>query len=431
MPGPVVAINGEWYDLGKFSKHHPGGNRCHFYIYKMFTLVGNSMALTEMLMCLSPVVQCVPVFVGVKILEHFDGEDATDAFVALHSDRAAKQLKNMRPIESKQPIPEANKLDRSFREFREKLQADGWWDREPLTEFMLLVPILAAIVWGTLYSYTHPVSAMFVIGIAMTQAGWLGHDMNHARNSSYCSALSPYVAGVINGFDPVWWSRKHNTHHVFTNHVGIDPDIDMMPVLFLMAPSKALDSHLRKWQHFYALFAYSTLYYVWRMQSFMFAWEHGDKRSLMIMLPGYLWLLCLPALVSFGSILVGGFFVGFVVVQSHEAEELQDIDDGKKTFIEAQFAGTCDVECPDPISEYMFGGMQYQLTHHLFPTMPRYKYPRAQKVIMDWARKNNVEYKKMGMVDMAIKHFAHLRKNALAECDESCRPNGWSAAQMH
>lgn len=59
-------------------------------------------------------------------------------------------------------------------------------------------------------------------------------------------------------------SRKHNTHHVFTNHIGVDPDIDMMPAIFLWAPSKALDHHFRKWQHFYALPLYSLIYATWR-----------------------------------------------------------------------------------------------------------------------------------------------------------------------
>lgn len=59
--------------------------------------------------------------------------------------------------------------------------------------------------------------------------------------------------------------------------------------------------------------------------------------------------------------------------QSHEAEEMI-VGDKPGSYCETQFTGTIDIVCPDPISEYWFGGMQYQLTHHLFPTMPRYKY---------------------------------------------------------
>jgi fatty acid desaturase len=33
----------------------------------------------------------------------------------------------------------------------------------------------------------------------------------------------------------------------------------------------------------------------------------------------------------------------------------------------------CLQVCSNPFSEWLWGGMQYQLEHHLFPTMPRYK----------------------------------------------------------
>jgi len=391
MPGTVVAIDGEWYDFAKFAKVHPGGK---------------------------------------KILEHFDGEDGTDAFFALHSDKAVKQLKNMKPIESKRPIPEPTKIDKSFRQFRDKLKADGWWDREPLMEALLLIPILAAIVWGTVYSYTYPVCSMLAIGVAMTQAGWLGHDLTHARNSSYTKAIEKVISGTINGFDAMWWSRKHNTHHVFTNHIGIDPDIDMMPILFLMAPTKAMDTHLRKYQEYYAVPAYASLFLLWRWQSFWYAWDMNDKKSLMYMLPGYIWLMCLPMLVSFGSIVIGGFFAGMVVVQSHENEEMTDAEH-KKTFIVAQFDGTADIECSDPVTEYMFGGMQYQLTHHLFPSLPRYKYARLQPIVIQWAKDNGLVYKKDGVIATCRKHFAMLRRNANVATDESCRPGGWSVEQIY
>ncbi len=48
----------------------------------------------------------------------------------------------------------------------------------------------------------------------------------------------------------------------------------------------------------------------------------------------------------------------------------------KLFFFYAQYRSTRDAVCSNPFSEWLWGGMQYQLEHHLFPTMPRYKYPR-------------------------------------------------------
>ncbi len=41
-----------------------------------------------------------------------------------------------------------------------------------------------------------------------------------------------YISGWINGFDRNWWSEKHNTHHVLTNHAQDDPDIHVQVGIF-------------------------------------------------------------------------------------------------------------------------------------------------------------------------------------------------------
>ena len=42
----------------------------------------------------------------------FDGKDASDAFHSLHSEKAIAQLKRMRPVEAKQPVPAPHKVRR-------------------------------------------------------------------------------------------------------------------------------------------------------------------------------------------------------------------------------------------------------------------------------------------------------------------------------
>ena len=97
-----------------------------------------------------------------------------------------------------------------------------------------------------------------------------------------------------------------------------------------------------------------------------------------------------------------------------------------------QFQSTRDIDCPDPITEYLFGGMQYQLTHHLFPTLPRYKNAKLQKVVMQWAKENDLVYKHCGLVECLTDHVNMLKENATAACNEAtgakstCPEPGWS-----
>ncbi|EGD83066.1 hypothetical protein PTSG_03704 [Salpingoeca rosetta] len=366
-----IGIDNEWYDLTKWARYHPGGER---------------------------------------ILERFDGHNATEHFYSLHSKKAVEQLKRMRPVDAKESVPEESKIDQAFRELRQQLKRDGWWERQYFWEFSLIGAIFAMVIAGTMLSYTHPIVAILLLSVAMQQAGWLGHDFVHGRDVPLHTALTRVVTGWINGFHRSWWSEKHNTHHVLTNHAQHDPDIDMQPVLFLWAPIKAVDHHLRKYQHYYFPLLYCLIYVSWRWQSLLWSLNRRDWNTFLFsQLPGYVWLAMMPWYVSLGSVLFGGFLVALVVTLSHETEEI--VTGRITSFAENQFVCTKNIECPDWITEYLFGGMQYQLEHHLFPTLPRYKYRLLVPIVKQWARNNGLEYKAAPLTDMLVEHYQFLKKN--------------------
>jgi fatty acid desaturase len=203
----------------------------------------------------------------------------------------------------------------AFRQLRAKLVNDGWFERSAMNEIALVTPILGMAAAGTYLSYSHPITAIVLIAVAMQQAGWLGHDMTHSKESVYCEHMCNIMSAAINGFNRTWWSTKHNTHHVMTNHVGVDPDIDLMPALFLWSPSKGLDSHMRRYQHLYAVPLYSLLYVSWRQQSIQRAVFDRDYPTLAKLAVGYMWLATMPLFVSFCSIILGGLLVAAVVTQ--------------------------------------------------------------------------------------------------------------------
>jgi len=74
-----------------------------------------------------------------------------------------------------------------------------------------------------------------------------------------------------------------------------------------------------------------------------------------------------------------------------EAGQLQE---GEYNYVKCQFDTTRDSNTADNIIlEWLFGGMQYQLEHHLFPTMPKYYYHRVAPLVQKWAKECGVEYK--------------------------------------
>ncbi|CAN0270706.1 unnamed protein product [Ectocarpus fasciculatus] len=53
--------------------------------------------------------------------------------------------------------------------------------------------------------------------------------------------------------------------------------------------------------------------------------------------------------------------------------------------------------------------MQYQLEHHLFPTLPRYKYRHLVPLVKKFAEENGLEYKSTGSWDIIRDNIMQVR----------------------
>jgi len=370
-------INGQWYDLTQWQHIHPGGS---------------------------------------EILQHLNGRDATDAFYSLHSEEAIQRLSRLKPcsshlIQSILPTIEPTKLTLSFRELRKKLIDDKYFNRSIVWELFYHLSVYFLCLFGTFcyFYWGYNLLAILAIGFGMQQAGWIGHDYAHGRGT-WMRWLCRTLTGCINAFSPTWWSHKHNTHHVYTNNIGIDTDIANDPVFHLFFPSKDKDVWFRSYQHWYFLPVYSFLYLSWRWQSLQHSFYTTKYLELTFMLLNYIWLYMLGWQVALGSILLGGLLVASIVTATHQSEEM--LIDSSHSFIETQFITTCDAHCDNFFMEWLWGGMQYQLEHHLFPTIPKYKYACIRPIIQKWAKENGIEYRCESVWTiwrrnyLTLKHFA-------------------------
>jgi len=399
VPSPLGArqpthlrIDDQWYDLSAWKNTHPGGP---------------------------------------LILEQMHGKDATDAFYSLHSDEAIARLARL-PHSSKLPAvladcppPPPTKAAAAFRVFRAKLAAEGWFTRNPLWEVFYSLSVLALAVAGTIatkYGYTW--TAIMLIGFAMQQAGWIGHDYIHARGR-VCHWLGYFISAGTNAFSRSWWSVKHNTHHVFTNYIGVDADIENDPVFHLFHPEEKDDTLFRKMQHWYFVPVASLLYFSWRTQSMMNAVQTNQYKELCFFLFNYIWLYNLGWQVALGSIYFGGMLVALIVTATHQSEEMVDVGAGPTadgaasvtspsvpehySFCEGQFATTRDAVTSDFFTEWLWGGMQYQLEHHLFPTMPKYYYSRVAPMVKAWAQENGMDYRADTQMQIWMRNLRTLK----------------------
>ena len=113
----------------------------------------------------------------------------------------------------------------------------------------------------------------------------------------------------------------------------------------------------------------------------------GAKNELYALLAHYFILLSiLPFNVWMPAVFLSGLLSALIVTPTHQSEEL--FEDYQADFVTAQFQSTRNAVMTNPFSEWLWGGMQYQLEHHLFPTMPRSKYPALREILTKFAEDN-------------------------------------------
>ena len=391
--GIRMRIDGEWYDCTGWAKAHPGGSRW---------------------------------------LTWFDGRDATDVFYAFHSygpqgdDLAARRLAKLpRVVGPDKPamfLPEDKGVYSalsSFRELRKKMERDGWFARDPVKEAWSLFQVVALYASGTFLAWSHPVWAGVLIGLGMCQAGWLGHDYIHGRGK-WCSMMRR-MPTLLNGHSTEWWTQKHSLHHSFTNEEQLDGDIVIEPFYYLRHPKESgrADHPLRKWQHIYGYPLLGVVFWLWRFHSLVHPREgilkrwREDPLEAALMAANYAYLAWLPWQVAIASVTLGGFLVGAIVSATHQSEEIMPSE--RCEFVEGQFRSTRDAECVlGPLEQWLWGGMETQLEHHLFPTLPRYRHHQLRPILKEWADNNGMTYRCSSTLGIIKQNWSTLRDIAVA-----------------
>ena len=123
----------------------------------------------------------------------------------------------------------------------------------------------------------------------------------------------------------------------------------------------------------------------------------------------------LPLPIFGAAVLLSGLMSATIVTVSHQTEDL--ILDREPDWVLNQFVSTRDCRTSNPFSEWLWGGMQYQLIHHLMPTLPRYHYRKIRPLVRAFAKENGVEYREMDELPLLARNIALYRDVARAPAD--------------
>lgn len=264
--------------------------------------------------------------------------------------------------------------------------------------------------------------AAVVLAFSMISIGFnIMHDGGHRSFSErrWLNRLAAMTLDLIGASSYVWHWKHAIYHHNYVNIVGYDPDIDLGGAARFAPHQKRLWFH--RWQHLYVWILYAFLVMKFHLHSdFHHAlsgrihthrtprpkgWDLavfvGGKAlffTLALVLP--LSLHPLPVVLFYYAVVV--LMMGIplsVVFQLPHCTGLSDfpLPDGashrmKNSWAAHQARVTLDYDRRSRVRTWLFGGLNFHLEHHLFPSICHVNYPGMAKVVEETCREFGVKY---------------------------------------
>ncbi|KAJ3552652.1 hypothetical protein NP233_g12831 [Leucocoprinus birnbaumii] len=325
---------------------------------------------------------------------------------------------------------------KAYRELHKRITEAGLYKTPYLTGYGPEVAryLLCAAISAYAYSHNWLITSAIALGLMWHQLVFTAHDLGHmgvTHNWAIDRMLAIFIADFVGGLSIGWWVDNHNVHHLVTNHPSHDPDIEHLP-FFAISPAfltSLWSSYYKRIMHFdkfakivisiqhklfYIVMAFARFNLYALSYSFLFKKAFDTKRA-----RGGKWAfraeICglLVFWSWYGRVLYGcGSWQKAVVyllishivpsplhvqiVLSHFSMSTADLGP-TESFPHRQMRTTTDVICSDSIA-FLHGGLHLQVTHHLFPRLPRHNLRQASALVKEFAREQGLVYAEFGFV---------------------------------
>ncbi|XP_063412479.1 acyl-CoA 6-desaturase-like [Mytilus trossulus] len=373
---------------------------------------------------------------GGKILGHFSGQDATDAWRAFHNDKdyVKKFMKALYVGDLERPEESLTELKSDFRELRKHVEDSGMLKTQPWFYALHLAHIILLEVFayclvsyygGGLYTF---IAAAIILAVAQAQAGWTQHDYGH--NSVFPShkmnkIFHHIVIGHIKGASSHWWNFRHFQHHAKPNVGKKDPDVDF-PYLLLLGENfpvtwgkqkKGFMPYNQQQNYFFLTMPPLLLPLYFHFENILFVFKRRDWVDLLMTVSFfgryfYLYTQFWGAWGVFGfymfvRFLESHWFV-WVTQMSHISMKI-DIEQDNDWFT-SQLISTCNVH-QGLFNDWFTGHLNFQIEHHLFPTMPRHNLHKVAPLVKSLCKKHNIEYISLPLFGAFARLVTSLKKS--------------------
>lgn len=228
------------------------------------------------------------------------------------------------------------------------------------------------------------------MGVVLTQFGFLGHDCSHRqifRSRAWSEWTARVLSGAFAGLSHSWWKGKHDKHHANPNREGVDPDIAPGVIAFTRDIADQRKDGLRGWfihRQGWLFFPLLTLeglnLHVASIRSLLTSPRVSHRK--------------LEAGLVVGAVF--GVLLGGAFAPNHKGMPIVPAT-MKIDFLHRQVLMSRNVR-GGPVTDIAMGGLNYQIEHHLFPSMPRPNLKRAQPIVRAYCEQHGVPYTETGLL---------------------------------
>ncbi|TFB17050.1 acyl-CoA desaturase [Microbacterium sp. 3H14] len=349
-------------------------------------------------------------------------------------------MDGIRPTTRTRPPDNASRPSSTFTELSQQVRGLGLLHRRYGYYWTKLIAA-PLIVAGCLFAFAWigdtwwQLFTAAVLAVVFTQIAFLGHDAAHRQifvSGRWNDWVSLILGDLLVGMSYGWWQHKHTRHHANPNRIGSDPDIEL-PVI-AVSPEAARRHHgvvltwLRGHQGvlFFPILLFeglslhaSSLRRVVVSGRLERRW--AEIAFLSVRMIGYLVLvfIVLSPGVAFVFLAVQlglfGFYMGIAFAPNHKGMPVVPRD-MTLDFLRRQVMMSRNVR-GSRFLDIAMGGLNFQVEHHLFPSMPRPHLRRAAPVIAEYCRAHGVPYTQVGLFTSYAIVVRYINRVGLGERD--------------
>lgn len=312
------------------------------------------------------------------------------------------------------PLPRPHPYTASYAELLKLVRAKGLLTRN--RTFYVVLGVVWFVVLAGLLTLSVALGASWWqlaiaggFGVVMTQFAFLGHELAHKQvfeSGKLNDRLGSFLAHFVVGISYSWWTNKHSRHHAHPNQIGKDPDIESSVVVFYPEQQRGgstfqeFVSKRQGWMFFPLLTLEGLNLQVQGIKRALTD-ARAENRTLELVLLA----LRHVALITFSFVVMGpviavaflavylavfGVYMGASFAPNHKGMPIIPAEQ-KVDFLERQVLTSRNIR-GNRFMDFLLGGLNYQVEHHLFPNMPRPSLQKAAAIVRDYCATHNIPY---------------------------------------